>query len=336
MDRDQKHAALVAERQAELDELSEDQVWEFHAHEFPAPPQSASRPLDGAIFKGVLSYVQTNKDVELLCTDDTSVWCNSSVLRATSGVLGLVGAKCSLPEDSSAAGLLCRVLHGEGDLMLADCAQVLPLLGKYACPAVEDEIRSALLKAVLGTDLEALQVYLAVYNEDSVLAVKARSRAADLFPFDFYEDAATKLSWAALEPLLKRLGKLHRSKDVLFLKRWEAAHADEEIDISEFISGDAPSLPLLKKSKRPGYPRERLTARDLFTVGLAAVRWKELRFKSKSPAKKPSAEREPATPEPAAQPEPAVSAAAAAGPAKETMAATKKRAAAGMLRAFRG
>ena len=37
-------------------------------------------------------------------------------------------------------------------------AQVLPLLGKYACPAVEDEIRSALLKAVLGTDLEALQV----------------------------------------------------------------------------------------------------------------------------------------------------------------------------------
>ena len=134
-----------------------------------------------------------------------------------------------------------------------------------------------------------------------------------------------------------------------------------------------------------------MTARDLFTVGLAAVRWKELRFKSKSPvdphpaaqfqqsrssqfiyielkswaksssallfsrfslygssslppsrctpraeAKKPSAEREPATPEPAAQPEPAVSAAAAAGPAKETMAATKKRAAAGMLRAFRG
>merc|ERR1719281_1836973 len=159
MDRDQKHAALVAERQAELDalarqraqlerelakggleELTEDQVWEFHAHEFPAPPQSVSRPLDGAIFKGVLSYVQTNKDVELLCTDDTSVWCNSSVLRATSGVLGLVGAKCSLPEDSSAAGLLCRVLHGEGDLTLADCAQVLPLLGKYACPAVEDEI----------------------------------------------------------------------------------------------------------------------------------------------------------------------------------------------------
>ena len=49
------------------------------------------------------------------------------------------------------------------------------------------------LTKVVRYQTSAFEVYLAVYNEDSVLAVKARARAADLFPFDFYEDAATKL-----------------------------------------------------------------------------------------------------------------------------------------------
>jgi hypothetical protein len=316
LDNSENHAERVAERRAELDslkhersqlqeqlkgireavterrahqreelakggfcELTEDQVWEFHAHELPVPNASATKPLDPAIFDGVLSYVQTNKDVELVCNGG-SVWCNSSVLRATSGVLGLVGQKCSLPEEASAAELLCRVLHGdvrEREFTVADCAEVLPLLGKYACPVVEAEIRGALLTAVQGSEPEAFQVYLAVYHENSLLAVQARSRAVELFPFDFDEKAAEKLSWAALEPLLKRLGLLRRSKDVLFLKQWETVHKEEGIDVQAFISGDAPSLPLLQKPQRPAYPRERLSARDLFTVGLAAVRWKELR-----------------------------------------------------------
>ena len=59
--------------------------------------------------------------------------------------------------------------------------------------AAESTYRESSRERLVRYQTSAFEVYLAVHNEDSVLAVKARARAADLFPFDFYEDAATKL-----------------------------------------------------------------------------------------------------------------------------------------------